>query len=299
MIASARRCLELVRTLLGPIALLFLAIAAWQSRDLAIDLLAQAEMIAIAVAILSWAGLHLLSPLLATMLLRDLGADVTYRMALDIHVRRLPTRYVPGGIWHTVSRVIDLNGHGVDRPRLATLLIVENTFPFALAAVLGGTTWLTSGGRVAIGVAALVAGLLVLILAPYALLSKYLGTRVATPSLGVLARVALLQAVFWCVASSVFWLYWTALPNPGSQSALLVGSAYLVSWAVGFVAVFAPQGLGVFEASIAGLLGSALPFVGVAVLAAGFRLVVLCADAIAWCSRHALLAMRQPLPKTN
>ncbi len=65
--------------------------------------------------------------------------------------------------------------------------------------------------------------------------------------------------------------------NPGE-----IAGAYLFSWAVGFVSIFAPQGIGVFEVVAAELMSPAGTFMSVAALFAGFRLVILVADATVW-----------------
>ena len=63
----------------------------------------------------------------------------------------------------------------------------------------------------------------------------------------------------------------------------------MLAWVTGFVSIFAPQGIGVFE-SVAGVfLQGALTFAGAAVLAAGFRVAILGADMLGY---GALLAVR-------
>jgi hypothetical protein len=57
---------------------------------------------------------------------------------------------------------------------------------------------------------------------------------------------------------------------------------YLFSWGVGFLAIFAPQGIGVFEFVASELMASPVGFMGLAALIAGFRIVVLVADIAVW-----------------
>ena len=74
----------------------------------------------------------------------------------------------------------------------------------------------------------------------------------------------------------------------GDQSYLELGGIYLFSWGVGFLAVFAPQGIGVFEMVGSQLMQSPLGFVGFAALIGGFRLVILVADLLVWIAYHLL-----------
>jgi hypothetical protein len=95
--------------------------------------------------------------------------------------------------------------------------------------------------------------------------------------------VLAVTSAFWAGAASLFVLYWSAFPAlPITVDALTLYGTYLVSWAAGFVSVFAPQGIGVFEAVAALLLRGAMPFAALAVLAAGFRAVALAGDGLAF-----------------
>jgi hypothetical protein len=77
-----------------------------------------------------------------------------------------------------------------------------------------------------------------------------------------------------------------------------MGGIYLFSWGVGFLSIFAPQGLGVFELVASELLKGSIGFMGLAALIGGFRAVVLVADLVVWCAyqalgrRHGLIAGR-------
>jgi hypothetical protein len=103
------------------------------------------------------------------------------------------------------------------------------------------------------------------------------------------------STVFWTIAATAFLAYWRAFPGAGA-SALEVAGTYLVAWAAGFASVFAPQGLGVFEAVAAVFLDGGLGFAGAAALVAGFRLVLLVADLLAWLVLQALRGFARRAP---
>ncbi len=66
---------------------------------------------------------------------------------------------------------------------------------------------------------------------------------------------------------------------PDGVSPLVVPGAYMVAWGVGWLAVFAPQGVGVFEVTLASTLGAASA--GVALVLGGYRVIVLARDLLA------------------
>jgi hypothetical protein len=285
-----QRALHAGRRLFGPLALLFLALAAYASADLALELLRRADRSRLLAACGVWTLLHLLAPLGAARTLSALGSPVGYRRALDIHVRRLPARYLPGGIWHTVSRLADLRQDGVPAARLAGLAVTENLLPLATALALGGLALLFAGWREPLAPVALAAGLAALLLPPLLVRAGRLRGRL--PTLAPWLGIALVYALFWIGAAFAFWLYWSAFPAPAAALPLHVAGAYLLAWSAGFLMLFAPQGLGVFEVAIAAQLGTHLPWVGAAVLAAGFRVVMLVADGLAW-------ALRRPIARVS
>jgi len=89
--------------------------------------------------------------------------------------------------------------------------------------------------------------------------------------------------VFWSIAACAFALYWSAFPSiPLGAGFAELSASYLLAWAAGFLAVFAPQGIGVFEAVAGLLLDGALPLAGMAVMVAGFRAATLAGDGIAY-----------------
>lgn len=284
---SYNRLVAALRWVFGPLALLFLVIAAWRAHDLLSAVLAQVQPAVLVLTVLLWALLHLLTPFFASMVLREMDAGIGYRTMLAIHVGRLPTRYLPGGVWHTVTRVMDLHRLGVGRSQLSVMVALENLVPLATALCIGGSFLYVAGGTAFPALGAAAAGLVLLACTPVGLRHRAL---LAKRRLSQVAYVKLLgiSTVFWLIAATSFACYWTAFPAIGEAvPTLRVYGVYLVAWAAGFVSIFAPQGIGVFEAVAGAFLGGALSFAGVAVLAAGFRVVILAADVLAYLALQA------------
>jgi hypothetical protein len=106
-------------------------------------------------------------------------------------------------------------------------------------------------------------------------------------------------AVFWVGAAISFLLYLNAFPSStGGYSQVEMGGIYLFSWGVGFLSIFAPQGLGVFEVVASELLTGNIGFMELAALIGGFRVVVLVADLAVWCAYQALRPWFEKEPGT-
>ncbi len=284
-----KRAMALLRWLFTPAALLFLVVAGWRARAVFATVLGQADTTLLVVTITLWASMHLLSPVFSWVVLREIGAGVGYRTLLAIHVGRLPARYLPGGVWHTVSRVMDLHRLGVTRSQLSVMLLLENMVPVSVASVLGGLCLCIAGKTSWLALAALCAGPLLFACIPLVMRHRALLAPRKLAAGGYL-KLAAVTAVFWIAAATAFFTYWSAFPYARmSVPALQIYGVYLIAWVAGFVSVFAPQGIGVFE-SVAGVfLQGALTFAGAAVLAAGFRVAILAADILAY---SALLAVK-------
>ena len=282
--------LRLASRVFTPLAVLGLLAFAWVARDTLAAVLAAARLPWLLLAVAVWTGIQLLVPAFAHAVLSGLGAHTGWRVLLRSHGARIPARYLPGGIWHTVGRVADLVARGVPRRALAALVILEQFIALGVTAVAGGALLLAFGHTpwwTLVSVAGCVAGALGLLG-----LRRFVNARVlldAKLPRRAYARALLVTAMFWCGAATAFVCYLQALPGtlpPGGV--LQAAGIYLLAWAVGFVAIFAPQGIGVFELVAGDLLQVPLSMTSVAVLVAGFRGVVLAGDVIVWLIARAL-----------
>lgn len=279
---AARKALAVARRAFVPLALTGLGWAAYEARGELGAIIAQARTWPLLTAMLAWAALNLLVPAISMAWLRGLGTPFGYRILLRIHLDRLPARYLPGGIWHTVTRFMDLFSLGADRNRLTALALLENLAPPALALVLAGVCLGLTGRYPPSLVALLVLGGAGLAVSPLLILRLWMRSLPTPPPARSGAAFAGL-ALFWVIASFAFATYWSAFPSERVAGGLPeVAGAYLLGWAVGFAAVFAPQGIGVFEAMVTWLLGDVLPFASLVLLVAGFRAVTIAGDLLAY-----------------
>ena len=230
---------------------------------------------------------HLWASASTTRLLMALGNRRSFREILEIHIRRLPAKYLPGGIWHMVGRGADLVARGVDRRCVAKVLALEQVLAIWWSGLLG----------LAIGVAGFPEArtTVVLLAAAWAAVgaSAFLIMRWRSPLLSVAASrvdVGLIYIGGWMCLAGAFTAF-VSLGNIENESIFRVVASYLVSWMLGAVAFFSPQGLGVFELSMQKLMRSPrlsnadfIWYIG------SYRIVVLVADLAIWGAGRAFAA---------
>ncbi len=276
-----QRLVSWAKLVFTPIAFMCIAWFAWQSRDLLIDVFSTADWGGVALAGLIWGGGHFVSPLFYARVFRPRGVNLDYCSALMIHVRYLPAKYIPGGIWHTVGRIAEFRSIGIDPKSIAVFLFLENLFAVVITFLFGSLLlclqkgWMLWEGGV----------LLVFVLASVGLFVGFPAVNLRRLSGG--KRVSFFQyllmlcvvILFWLLATIAFVLYVGAMSNGlGVPPAVETAGIYLFSWGVGYVSLFAPQGVGVFETVVSMLLDSDISITALMVVVAGFRVVVLVAD---------------------
>lgn len=277
-----RRAASTARKLSGPIALLALMAAAWSARSVLADVFAQIAPLNLVVALALWSPVHAVPAVFDRTVLRGMGVTVQLRSLYDTYFARLPAKYLPGGVWHNVSRLSDLRNRGVSGQALTVLGALQISVPAGTALAIGGTLLALSGSP--FQPAAPIAGVAVLTLVatPFVVLAAS-RTVEAAPVRRSVTRAVLASMTTWVFASLAFHTYLSAFSlTTGGGGVPGIAGAYLVGWGTGFLSIFTPQGLGVFEASTAALLQTDRPFELIVTVAAGFRAVPLISDVLAW-----------------
>jgi uncharacterized membrane protein YbhN (UPF0104 family) len=183
-------------------------------------------------------------------------------------------RYIPGNVWHVITRVLWAERRGVPKSLgLASMVIELATKIAAAALVFAATLLLWPDARMAAGgiprgflIGATIAGVPLLLVG----LHPRLLSAVFDRGLRLLKReplhltlpyrdlvlVTAYWALSWLVAGAGFYLLLLAVvPAPPSLPALLVAAGiYAVGWTIGFLSFVTPSGLGFREAAIALLL---------------------------------------------
>jgi glycosyltransferase 2 family protein len=265
-----------------------LAWVLWTRRDDLAGLVAGARPGLLAAALALGFGQLAVNAAFWSSALRALDAPARWPTVLGATARSVPARYVPGSVWYAVSRVGLLRAAGLPGRSLAAVAVLETALSVAVVLPLGAAL-LLAAGRLPGGGAGLVAAVVVLAVAgspPVVnrLLAVWARRRGGpAPRLGAGAWVRLLgwMVLFWCWSATTFTVYLHAFPGVDVGSVVEVAGAFMVAWGIGFLALFAPQGAGVFEVAAAALLAGQVVG-GLAVVVGGYRALMAVRDAVAF-----------------
>lgn len=291
VILFRRYVLRPSKWLFTPVALAYVAYIFWRSHEAAWELASHAYFPLILLSWVSLAIAHFLSPLGAWLILRALGSPARYPNLLATHLLRLPARYLPGGVWHTVGRAADIRRMGVETRSVVALVVLENSYAIAWSFILGAALLLAAGEQrpmLHMMLAGVLGALLLALLLVPRIYRLATSTSDRAPGLSSIAECSASFIAIWTFYAVGFAAYYFSLfQSPDFHSATMVAGAYLFSWAVGLVAFFAPQGIGVFESLNAYMLASSNLAAGVLV-AFGFRICMLTVDLMLWVAARIL-----------
>ncbi len=226
--------------------------------------------------------------------LKRLGYTLDLRPCLRIYLASEFVRYIPGNVWHVLTRILWVSKYGVSRSIAFASMAVElitklaaGALVFAISLLFWGDTStisrLLNGTPVImiLGVVAIVA--LLVVLHPRVLNSLMnFALRLLKREPVVLPLryrdiliVTLCWCASWCVAGCAFYILLLAL-WPAAPLLLLpicIG-IYAIVWDIGFVSFVTPSGLGARELSMVGLFALVFPSLGFASLLAVLSRIV-------------------------
>src|SRR5438270_1421950 len=207
-----------------------------------------------------------------------LGSRLDLRVSLRIYLASEFVRYIPGNVWHVLTRILWVSKYGVSRPVAFASMTIElitklaaGVLVFAVSLLfwhdIGAISSLKQQGLVmALGVGTILA-LFIVLYPPVlnGLLNLALRLLKRDPiSLSVRYSDILLVTLAWCgswiVAGSAFYVLLLALwaNTPLIAWPVCIG-IYALAWDIGFVSFITPSGLGFREGAIVGLFALALP----------------------------------------
>ena len=272
LLAVIRRRRVLVGLQLAFVAAV-LGFLGWALRDVwsdAIPRLADADPLTLAAALLVLAAYYCLFVVGWQWILAAFGIQVPYRIALQAEMASMLAKYVPGGIWTPLARIMWLRrAGGVESTSLVLSSILLEAGLSAVAGILVFTAGLAAVEAVDAPLVPLFAfGLVTAVLLHprvFTALARALFRRFDAPEpprLPYRALVGLLvyYAFTWLVGGAALYLLLRSLAaDPGLETIPYLGGAAAVGAIVAVLAVFAPSGLGVREASMYGLMVVLVP----------------------------------------
>lgn len=198
-----------------------------------------------------------------------------------------PAKYVPGGVWQAAGQVGIARGSGIKPRNAAVAFSVFAVSQVCAGAVFALTLGLTGGwGGPAARIALVVASLATLLLldrrwmaAAINRLPQLRGEPVRLPAQSSIL-IAWAGNTVALAASSVGYLLLLD-GTTGNSQVLLTILAFATAWAIGFLAIPFPSGLGIREAALVGILGAATPASLIVVASIYHRLVTIAAEGLA------------------
>jgi len=269
-----------------PLAAAALVWFTWTAREQLFSLARETDPFFFVCGIGLWLIFHFMTPLFTILVLRNFGYAIPYTVAFRIHAGRLPTKYLPGGVWHSLARASDYHTRGLTGLHIAAYFLLENLAAATTTLAVGGLAVASSSTIVMtwrlLGALAALASGTAIILLPSLLRSKRYSSGLVR-HIQYYYQGLCVNMLSWLVAGSAFYAYLSAFPGLHlSSPPPTIGGIYIFSWAIGFLTIFAPQGMGVTELVAAKLLITNSPLETLVSVVLGFRLLILCADMCAW-----------------
>jgi glycosyltransferase 2 family protein len=244
-----------------------LAALGWALRDVwaeAVPLLRHADLSDFAIALVIIAAYYLVFVLGWMRILAAYGIRVPYRVALQAEMLSMLAKYIPGGVWTPTARVVALRRFGVrDTPVvLASILLEAGLSALAGVGVFVVGLVIIGGADVPLlplGAFAVLVGFLLYPPVFAAVARRLLRPFGASEVAPLPARTAFellgFYALTWPLGGAALFFMLRALGGDPSVSEIpYLGGVSAVGAIVAVLAIFAPSGLGVREASMYGLL---------------------------------------------
>jgi len=279
------RLIDLIQKVFFVVAIIFVGLLAWASRDSIGLIVRGANWELLGLALIALMLHHLFAPAMVTRVLRRSEHQLSITVAFRIYGRRLPARYLPGGIWHAISTTLDYHSRGVPPRYLLAINLFQMAFINGFSFVLGG------GGLALIrrgtiwehlGFLGALAGLL-MIVGAVAYVPKLVRVQFSRLYIIDVFWVSLYMLAMLTLFVFSLMFYLAAFPGIIRDVGLLeLFSVLMFARGVGFIAFFSPKGIGIFEAVSAGLIEGGESFSPLVVVLAGFRLLGILTDALIW-----------------
>jgi uncharacterized membrane protein YbhN (UPF0104 family) len=246
-----------------------LGFLAWAVRDVwpdAAPRIRDADPVDLALALLVLAAYYLVFVVGWMLILASMGIRVPYLVALQAEMLSMLAKYVPGGVWTPAARVVAMRRFGYEE---TPVLIASILLEAGLSAIAGVLVFLASLPFVGVPVEAPLGPRLAFAIVVTVLLHPrvfgWLAVRLLKPFGGAAAvkplpyRDALGILCFYLLTwplggLALFFMLRAVGGDPEAAAIPFLGGVAAVGAIVAVLAVFAPSGLGVREASMYGLI---------------------------------------------
>lgn len=210
----------------------------------------------------------------------------TYPEILGVYGLSSLGKYLPGGIWQFVGRFGVYKMNGLSAKASTRSMILENIWLLSSALATGvigvflnrfdliadlinipDEKWLAITLTIVILALWIIALLIV-----HKIMQKYTSRKIPK-----VAHIVLIGLLLWTFIGGSFFVMFNEFPF--ASAPLFIGG-YAVSWAVGYIAVFAPGGLGIREVALAFVFSNIASVELIAVYAAMNRIIWVIAEVL-------------------
>ena len=236
-------------------------------------------------------------------LLADLGSPLPLRTAIRVMFVGQLGKYVPGAVWAVAAQVELARDYAVPRRRSATASLVGMAVTLVVGLVAAAVTLpLTSAHAVrqywwVLAIAPLVAVCLYpkIIKFDLDLALRALGRPPleGSVSVGGMARALGWTTLGWLWYGAHAWFLISVFAGKAPHVFALSLGAYALAWAVGFLIIFFPSGIGPREVALIAVLAPVMPSASALVVALASRVVMTIGDLV-WAGTGLAIGRTRP-----
>lgn len=205
-------------------------------------------------------------------ILRSIRPDIPLGQALKMHLLSIPMKYLPGGAFNQVSKAALLRRAGVSSSLIVLLIALDVGVVILTGLSVMTHILLAQGSAVGPLSPGLLAGAAVVldlsclglpVLLFLGLNRKQAITGTLKGFFGRLAAAELIDVASWLSLGGAFWLLMgSVVPNLKLDTLPYAIVALIAALVVSLLAVFAPNGIGIREATMVMILGAFIPASG-------------------------------------
>ena len=277
-------------------------VSQWPQVRAALGQLAAYDVIGAAFAVIAALGCMMLA---WRALLTDLGSPLPVTAAIRVMFLGQLGKYVPGAVWAVAAQVSLAQDYHVPKKRSGAASLVSMAITLVVGLVMAGITLpLASAGalRHYWWVLPFIPVILVGLYPPVTTFGLNLALRIIrrpaldTPlSLGGMARAVGWTALGWACYGAHAWLLIGDIAGKSLHILLLSAGGYALAWAVGFLLIPFPGGIGPREIALIAVLSPVMPRGPALVIALASRVVMTVGD-LAWAGLAMVIGRRETHP---
>jgi uncharacterized membrane protein YbhN (UPF0104 family) len=273
-------------------------VSQWPQVRTALGQLAAVDVIGAALAVIAALGCMMLA---WRALLADLGSPLPLPAAIRVMFLGQLGKYVPGAVWALAAQVSLAQDYRVPKRRSGTASLASMAITLVVGLIMAGITLpLASAGALGHYWWVLVC-IPVILIGLYPPVTKF-GLDLALAmirrpalekplSVGGMARAAGWTALGWACFGVHAWLLVGDIAGKSPHILLLAAGGYALAWAVGFLLIPFPGGIGPREVALIAVLSPVMPQGPALIIALASRVVMTVGD-LAWAGLAAVIGRR-------